>query len=63
MQSWIIKFNPKEISQIASFIKTLKGSNPPGAKAPQGDLFVEGASADSSATAVQLDSNIVVKPQ
>lgn len=63
MQSWIIKFNPKEISQIASFIKTLKGSNPPGAKAPQGDLFVEGASADSSATAVQLDSNIVAKPQ
>jgi cytochrome c oxidase cbb3-type subunit 3 len=63
MQSWIIKFNPKEISQIASFIKTLKGSNPPGAKAPQGDLFVEGASVDSSATAVQLDSNIVAKPQ
>jgi len=63
MQSWIIKFNPKEISQIASFIKTLKGSNPPGAKAPQGDLFVEGASPDSSATAVQLDSIIVAKPQ
>ena len=63
MQSWIVKFNPKEISQIASFIKTLKGSNPPGAKAPQGDLFVEGASADSSATAVHLDSNIVAKPQ
>ncbi|MEO6550298.1 MAG: cbb3-type cytochrome c oxidase N-terminal domain-containing protein [Ferruginibacter sp.] len=39
MQSWAIKFNPKEISELASYIKSLKGTNPPNAKAPQGDLF------------------------
>lgn len=62
MQSWIIKFNPKEISQIASFIKTLRGTNPAGAKAPQGDLFVEGAAQDSAAVA-KVDSPAVAKPQ
>jgi cytochrome c oxidase cbb3-type subunit 3 len=41
MQSWAIKFNPKEMSEIASFVKTLRGTNPPNAKAKQGDLFVE----------------------
>lgn len=62
MQSWIIKFNPKEISQIASFIKTLNGTNPPGAKAPQGDLFVDGPAQDS--TVVKgADSNAVAKAQ
>ena len=39
MQSWALKFNPKEMSEIASFVKTLQGTNPPGAKASQGDLF------------------------
>ena len=39
MQSWAIKFNPKEMSEMASYIMTLKGTNPPGGKAPQGDLF------------------------
>jgi cytochrome c oxidase cbb3-type subunit 3 len=62
MQSWIIKFNPKEISQIASFIKTLRGTNPAGAKAPQGDLFNEGPAQDSTAANV-ADSAAIVKVQ
>jgi cytochrome c oxidase cbb3-type subunit 3 len=47
MQSWEIKFSPKEMSEIASYVKTLKGTNPPGAKAPQGDLYDETAPTDS----------------
>lgn len=39
MQAWAIKFNPKEMSQLASFITTLKGTHPAGAKASQGELF------------------------
>lgn len=62
MQSWIIKFNPKEISQIASFIKTLRGTNPAGAKAPQGDLYVE-ASQDTTSNNTLKDSAVVAKPQ
>jgi len=41
MQAWEKNYSPKEISNIASYIKTLHGTNPPNAKAPQGDLFTE----------------------
>lgn len=66
MQSWSIKFNPKEMSEIASFVKTLKGTNPPNAKAPQGDLYTDetpGAIAmpADSLNANKLDSTIVKK--
>ena len=41
MQSWATEYSPKEISYIASFVKTLQGTNPPNAKGPQGDLYVD----------------------
>ncbi|MBC7510128.1 MAG: c-type cytochrome [Ferruginibacter sp.] len=47
MQSWATKFNPKEMSQIANFITTLKGTKPANGKAPQGDLFMEAIATDS----------------
>lgn len=43
MQSWALKFNPKEMSELASFVKTLKGTNPPNGKALQGDIYNESA--------------------
>lgn len=51
MKSWKEDLSPVQIAQISSFIKTLKGTNPPEAKAPQGDLFKDEqpAPADSSA--------------
>jgi cytochrome c oxidase cbb3-type subunit 3 len=52
MQSWALKFNPKEMSEMASFVKTLKGTNPPNGKAAQGDLFSETA----IGVAVSIDS-------
>lgn len=54
MQSWAVKFNPKEMSELAGFVKSLKGSNPPGGKAPQGDLFTETTAGSTSATADSL---------
>lgn len=47
MQSWATKFNPKEMSQLAGFITTLKGTKPAGGKVPQGDLFSETIATDS----------------
>ncbi len=67
MAAWANKFNPKEMSLIASYIKTLKGTNPPGAKAPQGDIYEEGAAGATSAptisntNAVTNDSTVVTK--
>jgi cytochrome c oxidase cbb3-type subunit 3 len=53
MQSWQTQFSPSEIQLLASFIKSLKGTNPPNAKEKQGDLYVEEGAApviDSTAT-------------
>lgn len=52
MQSWVKEFTPKQMSYLASYIKTMRGTNPPGAKGPEGELFAEdgNAAADSPAT-------------
>ena len=39
MQSWQSTYSPIQMQELASYIKTLKGTNPPNAKSPQGDLF------------------------
>jgi len=41
MISWKDQLSPTQIAQAASFIKSVKGSNPSGAKEPQGDLYEE----------------------
>ncbi len=63
MQSWSSKFSPKEISQLASYIKSLKGSNPSNAKLPDGDMYVETAAAPAgdSVSRVKPDSALSVK--
>ena len=51
MQSWQSIYSPVQIQQLASYIRTLKGTNPPNPKAPQGDLYKEVAVIrDSAAT-------------
>ncbi|MEP7321142.1 MAG: cbb3-type cytochrome c oxidase N-terminal domain-containing protein [Saprospiraceae bacterium] len=39
MKSWSNDFSPLQIAQLATYVKSLKGSNPPNAKAKQGDLY------------------------
>jgi len=41
MQSWEKTYSPAQIQNLASYIKTLVGTNPPNAKPSQGDLFQE----------------------
>lgn len=38
MIPWQSQISPVQIQQVASYILTLKGTNPPNAKAPQGEL-------------------------
>lgn len=45
MKSWKDDLSPKQIQEVVSFIRTLKGTTPPAAKAPQGDLYVEATAA------------------
>ncbi len=50
MQSWQSTYSPTEIQQLTSFIKSLKATNPPNPKAPEGDLYKEVAAKVDSAT-------------
>lgn len=60
MKSWKEDLSPVQIAQISSFIRTLKGTKPPEAKAPQGDLFKEEPTTTDS-SAVLSDTGIVKK--
>jgi cytochrome c oxidase cbb3-type subunit 3 len=57
MKSWKEDLSPMQIAQLTSFIKSLKGSNPPNGKPPLGDLYSEtGAVTPNDSTAVKNDS-------
>lgn len=57
MKSWKEDLSPMQIAQVTSFIKSIKGTNPPNGKAPQGDLFNEaGAAAVNDSTTIKNDS-------
>ncbi len=57
MKSWKEDLSPIQIAQVASYIKSLAGTNPPNAKAAQGDLFVEqGVKPTNDSIKVMLDS-------
>ena len=57
MKSWKEDLSPMQIAQVTSFIKSLRGTNPPNGKAPQGDLYSEaGAVPVNDSTAVVADS-------
>lgn len=43
MVSWEAQLAPAKIQQLASYIKSLKGTNPPNAKEPQGEIWIEEA--------------------
>lgn len=41
MRSWKDDYSPQQIAQLSSFVKSLKGTTPATARAPQGELYVE----------------------
>ncbi|MCE1190134.1 MAG: c-type cytochrome [Ignavibacteria bacterium] len=47
MLTWKTQLKPKEIQEVASYVISLQGTNPPNAKPPQGTLWAE-APADST---------------
>jgi cytochrome c oxidase cbb3-type subunit III len=56
MQSWEKQYSPRQLNNITSFVKSLRGTNPPNGKAAQGDLYTEAAIADSAATVMVKES-------
>lgn len=49
MPQWQTSYSNKQIAQVASYIISLHGTNPPGAKAPEGELFKKENAADAAA--------------
>ncbi len=41
MIAWQNNFSPKQMAQLSSFVKSIRGTKPAGAKEPQGELYVE----------------------
>ncbi len=56
MKPWQEDFSPNQIAQLTSFIYSLKGTNPPGAKEAQGDLYTEAGASASDSLAPKTDS-------
>src|SRR5690606_8160006 len=54
MIPWESQLSPSQIQEVASYVLSLKGSNPPNAKDPQGELY-------SQTEAVMVDSSQVIQ--
>ena len=50
MIAWESQFTPEQMQTVASYILSLKGTNPPNGKAPQGELYVEEVEAEEPET-------------
>jgi cytochrome c oxidase cbb3-type subunit 3 len=56
MISWKDQIKPTDIQKVASYVLSLQGTNPPGAKAPEGDVWNEDGATASSTPAAAVDS-------
>jgi cytochrome c oxidase cbb3-type subunit 3 len=52
MKSWETDLSAVQIKNVISYIHSIRGTNPPNAKAPQGDLVAEGSIAITDSTLV-----------
>ena len=61
MISWKGTLKPKEMQQVASYVLSLKGSNPKDPKAPEGEIWVDenAPKIDATATSAAADSTQV----
>jgi cytochrome c oxidase cbb3-type subunit 3 len=58
MKAWEADFSPAQIAQLSSYVKSLHGTNPPGAKEAQGELYNEEENtAEADTAAVSTASN------
>ncbi len=61
MQPWGNMFSPKEISFIASFIKSLKGTKPAAPKEQQGEFYVDADMGLSNSASIAKPDSAAVK--
>ena len=59
MKSWKDDYSPRQIQELASFIKSLKGTHPAIPKAPQGDLYIEASQDTNTGDSAKVKTNKV----
>lgn len=59
MKSWQADLSPVQMKNVVSYIQSIHGTNPANAKAPQGELYGEGALAATDSTVI--DSSAVAQ--
>lgn len=53
MQSWQTMFSPVQLKNLASYVKSIKGTNPPNGKAPQGIIFSDEKKSTTDSTSIK----------
>lgn len=61
MKSWQQDLSAQQIHEVASYVKSLRGTNPPNAKEKQGELYNDTPAADSAGVTHTDSTKIVLK--
>lgn len=61
MISWKATLKPKEMQEVASYVLSLKGSNPKDPKAPEGEIWVDPNASKADAAATETTDTTAVK--
>ncbi len=61
MKSWKDDYSPKQIAQLASYVKSLHGTKPAAPKDKQGELYIDGAAPQGGGADSIKTSSVVVK--
>ena len=61
MIAWQSQFSPSQMQQIASYVLSLQGSNPPGGMDPQGEIYVEEIITNDTASTTADTTTVVVE--
>lgn len=54
MKSWKEDFSPRQIAELSSYVKSLRGTKPTAPKAPQGEIHIEQQPSDTTAKQVAV---------
>lgn len=63
MISWKEQLSPQQIAQVANYILTLHGTNPPDAKEKQGELYVPQAATATDTSMTKVDTTAAAMPK
>lgn len=58
MKAWESDFSPVQLADIASYIKSLHGTNPPNPKEPQGEIYKEDNSTKAKDSSTQVKDSV-----